>query len=178
MSEDQPTGFDDVQTLLSRRVRRTSTDRGAFEIRVVSGPDTGHVVTISPANPSPLLVGQSPSCELRLSDRQVSRRHLSIEMAQEQLRVNDMDSTNGTRINGVVVGEAFLQGGERIELGGTLLLVQRLTPGTTTTVQLPTATSFGKVVGASEAMRRLYPLCERLAQSSVPVIIEGETGTG
>src|SRR5262245_65988712 len=27
-------------------------------------------------------------------------------------------------------------------------------------------------------MRRLYPLCERLAQSNVPLIIEGETGTG
>jgi two-component system response regulator HydG len=27
-------------------------------------------------------------------------------------------------------------------------------------------------------MRRLYPLCERLAASSVPVLIEGETGTG
>jgi DNA-binding NtrC family response regulator len=34
------------------------------------------------------------------------------------------------------------------------------------------------MVGASAAMRRLYPLCERLAVSSVPVIIEGETGTG
>jgi DNA-binding NtrC family response regulator len=39
-------------------------------------------------------------------------------------------------------------------------------------------TRFGRVVGASPEMRRLYPLCERLAQSSVPVIIEGETGTG
>src|SRR5262249_22135835 len=37
---------------------------------------------------------------------------------------------------------------------------------------------FGRVLGASREMRRLYPLCERLAASRVPVVIEGETGTG
>jgi DNA-binding NtrC family response regulator len=43
---------------------------------------------------------------------------------------------------------------------------------------LATATGFGRVIGASTEMRRLYPVCERLAQSDVPVVIEGETGTG
>ncbi len=43
---------------------------------------------------------------------------------------------------------------------------------------LSTARSFGRVLGASLEMRRLYPLCQRLATSDVPVVIEGETGTG
>src|SRR5262249_18069079 len=30
----------------------------------------------------------------------------------------------------------------------------------------------------SVEMRRLYPLCDRVAQSDIPVVIEGETGTG
>ncbi|WP_394842730.1 sigma 54-interacting transcriptional regulator [Pendulispora brunnea] len=34
------------------------------------------------------------------------------------------------------------------------------------------------MLGGSVAMRRLYPLCERLAGSNVPLIVEGETGTG
>ena len=37
---------------------------------------------------------------------------------------------------------------------------------------------FGRTLGASPAMRRLYPFCRRLARSSVPLLIEGETGTG
>ena len=41
-----------------------------------------------------------------------------------------------------------------------------------------TATGFGPLLGASDEMRRLYPLCERLAAAVVPVVIEGETGTG
>jgi two-component system, NtrC family, response regulator HydG len=40
------------------------------------------------------------------------------------------------------------------------------------------ADRFGRVVGGSPAMRRLYPLCQRLAGSSLPLVIEGETGTG
>jgi DNA-binding NtrC family response regulator len=41
-----------------------------------------------------------------------------------------------------------------------------------------TATGFGPLLGASDEMRRIYPLCERLAAAVVPVVIEGETGTG
>ena len=40
------------------------------------------------------------------------------------------------------------------------------------------AVRFGRVVGGSQEMRALYPLCERLAGVDVPLVIEGETGTG
>ncbi|HEY4122779.1 MAG TPA: sigma-54 dependent transcriptional regulator [Byssovorax sp.] len=38
--------------------------------------------------------------------------------------------------------------------------------------------AFGRLVGRSREMRRLYPLFDRIAASRIPVIIEGETGTG
>jgi len=41
-----------------------------------------------------------------------------------------------------------------------------------------TPSGFGRVVGQSPAMQRLYPLCERLAASDLPLVIGGETGTG
>ncbi len=37
---------------------------------------------------------------------------------------------------------------------------------------------YGGIVGRSEAMRRLFPLLDRVAATSLPVVIEGETGTG
>jgi DNA-binding NtrC family response regulator len=57
----------------------------------------------------------------------------------------------------------------------TLLRMRADDSGITT---LPNVTAFGRFVGASASVRRLYPLCQRLAQSRIPVIIEGETGTG
>jgi DNA-binding NtrC family response regulator len=42
----------------------------------------------------------------------------------------------------------------------------------------PSWARFGRVIGASLEMQRLYPLCQRIAASEIPVLIEGETGTG
>lgn len=166
--------FDGAVTDVQPRNARTATTT-CFVVRVASGADVGQSVEATPAMPSALLVGQGPFCDLRLRDRHASRRHLSLDVVDGALRVRDLGSTNGTRINGLSVAQAFLQGGERIMLGETTLEVFRIGRSRS---QIPQATGFGKLVGASEAMRKLYPLCERLAGADVPVVIEGETGTG
>lgn len=154
-----------------------------FVVRIVAGPDAGRAdsaceVTASTAGS--LLVGQSPSCALRLHDPSVSRRHASFELGSgNSLRIVDLGSTNGTTVNGIRVVEALLNGSERIVMGGTTLAVERLVrPAAGATNAVEQATSFGRLIGASAAMRRIYPLCRRLAASNVPVVVEGETGTG
>src|SRR5262249_53589720 len=120
--------------------------------------------------------GQSPVCDIRLADRLVSRRHATFDLADRRLRVTDVGSTNGTLVNGVTVVEALLRGGEIIRVGQTafrLDLVSAATP-----VAISPADRFGRLIGASVDMRRLYPLLARLAASNVPVVLEGETGTG
>jgi transcriptional regulator with GAF, ATPase, and Fis domain len=64
-------------------------------------------------------------------------------------------------LNGMALTDAFAQDGETRAIGARPLVAR-----------------FGRMIGASAEMRRLYPLCEKLAASCVPVIIEGETGTG
>jgi two-component system, NtrC family, response regulator HydG len=46
------------------------------------------------------------------------------------------------------------------------------------TSEIPVAPAFGPFIGASHAVRRLYPLFSKLASVDVPLVIEGETGTG
>jgi DNA-binding NtrC family response regulator len=147
----------------------------SFVFEVIDGPDRGVSLTVDAAQPSRAYIGKSHICQLRLSDPTVSRRHLAIDLG-DQLRLTDLGSTNGTLVNGVRLMDAFLMGeGEIVQIGATTIRVIRVAP---TLVQMPSATSFGRVFGASPEMRRLYPLCERLASSDVPLIIEGETGTG
>ncbi len=155
---------------------RPSSGRVGFSLRVTAGPDAGATFEIPPSHPSRVLVGQSPSADFPLHDREVSRRHLGIDVAEGRLRLADLGSKNGTRVNGVSVVEALLEGGERIDIGGTSIAVARSERATET--PLSAASGFGRLVGESPAMRRLYPLCERLAAAIVPVVIEGETGTG
>ena len=148
----------------------------AFVLTVVEGPDAGKTFTIDGSDASRTLLGQSPACAIRLADRHVSRRHAALSASGERLRVVDLDSTNGTRIGDVDVTDAHLRPGAILRVGESALRVERA--GAPREVPLSKETRFGRVVGASVAMRRLYPLCARLARSTVPVLIEGETGTG
>jgi two-component system, NtrC family, response regulator HydG len=55
----------------------------------------------------------------------------------------------------------------------------RVTPATgAEPAKVSSATSFGSMLGASLEMRRLYEACSRVAAVDVPLLIEGETGTG
>jgi two-component system response regulator HydG len=147
-----------------------------FLLSVAKGPDQGQSFVLDGSQPSRVLLGQAPACDIRLTDRTVSRRHVALDVEGGRVRVSDLGSKNGTKVNGVKIIEAWVQGGETIQVGSTLFRLDRHSAGKK--IALSPATSWGRMVGASTEMRRLYPLCEKLAQSDVPVIIEGETGTG
>jgi two-component system response regulator HydG len=172
-----PPGRDASEPSTVARPRFLATDTSTdFVLTVVEGPDRGRTFTVAGSQPHRTLVGSGPACELCLADREVSRRHLALEPAGRRLRITDLASTNGTFVDGVAIAEAFLRGGEVVRLGSTAIEVADAPaqPGPA----LPVRASFGRMVGSSTEMRRLYPLCQRLAQANVTVVIEGETGTG
>lgn len=165
---------DEKPTLARRRPALPKAAR--YILTVTSGPAQGASVVIEENRPAPVLVGTGTVCELRIPDALASRRHAAVDVVRDQLRVRDLGSTNGTFYAGCRVGEVWLSGAAQLFLGDTIVDVQRHDGGP------PTALSqkdrFGALLGRSPAMRRLYPLCERLAAASVPILIEGETGVG
>jgi len=166
---------DASETALVARANDPSTSV-AYTLIVADGPQAGASFRIDASRPSRTLAGTSSVCDIVLEDRSISRRHAAFDMSAGRLRVTDLGSTNGTYVNGLCVMDVLLEGGENVRLGSTTFHVQRLDDEKT---GLPsTKTGFGQVVGASAEMRRLYPLCEKLAESDVHVLIEGETGTG
>ena len=67
-------------------------------------------------------IGRSRSCELTLQAGQASRRHAAVRFEDDQFRVRDLGSTNGTFVNGEPLGaERVLHPGDRIELGGIVV---------------------------------------------------------
>jgi DNA-binding NtrC family response regulator len=168
--------FDDRSTAVAPRRGPGPISTPVFAVTVVDGPDRGAQLVVDGGRPSAALVGHGPACDLRLTDRQASRRHLALDVVDERLHLVDLGSTNGTVVNDVAVVDAYLRGGEIVRLGGTALRVERRAEATL--AALAEETSFGRVVGESREMRRLYPLCRRLAQAEVAVVLEGETGTG
>ncbi len=172
-SEQDP---DSESTDIAPSVAAPSSIPGRFLLIVTDGPDRGASFSLDGSAPTRTLLGQSEACAIRLADSQVSRRHAALEVIGQTVRVTDLGSTNGTWIDRISVGEVRLRGGEVLRVGSTRIRVEP--DGATSFPALTSATRFGRLLGASDPMRRLYPLCERLAASNVPVIIEGETGTG
>jgi transcriptional regulator with GAF, ATPase, and Fis domain len=176
-SPGSPEDFEDAATAVQpgRAAKTGSSRESAYVLVVVEGPDEGARVPVDDAQPTPILIGQGPACALRLADRQVSRRHAAIELDNGRARLRDLGSTNGTFIEGISVLDAYVAPGEIIRMGSTQLRLEREAPKKD---QIPRASAFGRVLGASHEMRRLYPVLERFAHSTVPVVLEGETGTG
>jgi DNA-binding NtrC family response regulator len=149
----------------------------AFGVTVVDAKGGERFHRVDDETESPVLVGHSVTCAIRVDDPSVSRRHASLEIAGNKLRFRDLDSTNGSFLDGTRVVEVLLSGGETIRIGGTKLFVSTLADAAP-----PSKTQdrdrLGRLLGGSPTMQKLHPLISRLASSNVPLVIEGETGTG
>jgi two-component system, NtrC family, response regulator HydG len=168
--------FPDAPTIATQRVSIEESRAVSFALVVIDGPDRGRKFILDGMEPLRVLVGKGPVCDFRVVDPEVSRRHFALQIVDRKLRITDVGSTNGTFVEGVSIADAYLRGGETIRFGSTACRIDPLLSNVSS--EPPAASAFGRVLGASVVMRRLYPLCERLAQAPVPVILEGETGTG
>jgi len=74
------------------------------------------------------VIGRDRSADLRLLDATVSPRHVTLEVTADRIRMTDLGSLNGTKVDGVPSVTADLVDGNRIELGGATLLFHRDDP--------------------------------------------------
>ena len=70
-----------------------------------------------------LVIGRHPSCDVVVSDETVSRRHAQLTFRDGGWVVQDLHSTNGTRLNGQYVGRCRLRPGDQLGLGHQVLQV-------------------------------------------------------
>jgi pSer/pThr/pTyr-binding forkhead associated (FHA) protein len=87
--------------------------------QVVDGVDKGRVFRNLPL---PLTIGREEGNQLRLNDERVSRFHAKVQQDGGDLILTDLESTNGTRVNGHVIQIRRLRFGDRITVGRSLLL--------------------------------------------------------
>jgi two-component system, NtrC family, response regulator GlrR len=144
-----------------------------FRLSLVEGPARGATWESTGDRCS---IGSHQRNDLVIDDATVSRFHGEIRVEAEGARVRDLKSRNGTVVDGVSVVEAFLRTGSHVRMGKTVF---RFELGEETNrLPLSEGTKFGFLSGVSPAMRLMFSILRRAAESDVTVLLEGETGTG
>jgi len=89
-------------------------------IRLVPLDDADSLPTIIVDRPI-ILIGRHPECDVQIRSSKVSRKHCCLAEVeadgQSALCVRDLDSTNGTRINGTVITEGRLKADDELTIG-------------------------------------------------------------
>ena len=89
-------------------------------LKVLHGADRGKVFAdLMP----PFTVGREEVNDIQLNDERVSRCHFKIQRDNDRLVLTDLDSTNGTKVNGVEYPLKILRSGDLISVGRSLMLV-------------------------------------------------------
>jgi len=102
--------------------------------------------TVVPLIREELTIGRQEGNTIRLTERNVSRRHAKLLRGQEAIVIEDLDSYNGVRVNGSrIQGKAEIKEADRVQIGDYLIEVKAEQPapvvdahaGTVETVQMP-----------------------------------------
>ena len=88
-------------------------------LRVIQGADRGRIFAdLKP----PITVGREEGNTIQLNDERISRFHIKIQEDNNMLVLTDLDSTNGTRVNGQDCQLRILRYGDIIALGRSVIL--------------------------------------------------------
>jgi transcriptional regulator with GAF, ATPase, and Fis domain len=152
-----------------RRIRK-------LRVVVVMCPDAAETGKVYSFAQEEVRVGSSPEADVTLSDASVSREHLAIRLLPEGFLLTDLGSTNGTLVGDLRLREVVIASEVLVQLGKCSL---RLVPlAETVEHDISPRAAFGRMLGASAAMRETFALLEKVAPSDLTVLVEGETGTG
>jgi pSer/pThr/pTyr-binding forkhead associated (FHA) protein len=141
--------------------------------KVTGGRDEGREMVVQ--NPH-VLIGTLPENDLVLTDATVSRRHAVVEETAGGYVLRDLDSTNGTFLDGVRIREGYLSAGSVIRLGQTEMIFSPVEERIENL--LSSSDRFGDLIGASTPLREVFGILERVSPTDITVLLQGETGTG
>src|SRR5262245_35645188 len=90
----------------------------ASRLIVIAGPSRGQVIALDGA----VSIGRDQSSSIVIPDLALSRKHCAVEADGDRLVVIDLDSRNGTVVNGVPIRRHELADGDQLRIGDSALI--------------------------------------------------------
>jgi pSer/pThr/pTyr-binding forkhead associated (FHA) protein len=91
--------------------------RAELVIQPGDGPPRSHPITSEET-----LIGRSMQSDVKLTDTGASREHATITWEGEHYLLEDLQSTNGTKVNDKRIRSVELQSNDRIQIGRTVII--------------------------------------------------------
>jgi hypothetical protein len=120
-SPDDPDDPGDQTTVIvkTQGARSRGANERAHYLVVIEGEEAGQHIELGSR---PVILGRVEPADLVLDDTQISRKHCRVTMVLDDVFVSDLDSSNGTFIDGKRIGaNAFLPVGARLQVGTRVL---------------------------------------------------------
>lgn len=93
----------------------------SVSVTIISGPRTGLSFNINPNEN--ITLGRSPDANIQVVDTGISRHHINIHFDGHSVFIEDLQSANGTYINGTKLARKFeIQNGDQIAVGVSTVL--------------------------------------------------------
>jgi hypothetical protein len=99
---------------------RERTPMAFVTLRILHGTDRGRIFDNLP---TPVTIGREEGNSIQLHDERISRYHLKLQEDNDKIVLTDLESTNGTKVNGEDIQVRILRDGDMISVGRSLLLV-------------------------------------------------------
>jgi hypothetical protein len=132
-------------------------------LRVLHGSDRGRTFDHLP---TPVTIGREEGNSIQLNDERISRYHLKLQEDNEKIVLTDLESTNGTKVNGEDIHVRILRDGDLISVGRSLLLV-----GSHSDIDRRIAEIAAKLPGHAEARaKQMGERLDRIASHESDVI--------
>lgn len=136
---------------------------GQVTLRVLHGADRGRIFSHLP---TPVTIGREEGNSIQLNDERISRYHLKLQEDNQKIVLTDLESTNGTKVNGEETQVRIVRDGDLISVGRSILLV-----GSHSDIDRRIAEIAAKLPAAEEARaRQMGERLQRIATHESDVI--------
>ncbi|MCP4500823.1 MAG: FHA domain-containing protein [Deltaproteobacteria bacterium] len=125
-----------------------------------------------------LRIGADEDCDLHIDDGFISGFHAQLFHRGERMFVRDLDSTNGTFVDGVKVVEAQVPIGACLKTGQLEMDVISIDDEEKVVAKGDGPWSLGELVTCEQSLAKVFSLIEKVAEHDATVCIFGETGCG
>jgi hypothetical protein len=125
-----PSGAVAARTTATKSMTATAATRSAHDDELLKKYRLALVSVQNPAKKFRIkqvtsLIGRNPGSDITISDPSISRQHCLLQLADRGVHVKDLNTVNGTRINGITMKEGYINVGDKLTVGHLAFVLEQ-----------------------------------------------------